>query len=83
MEKNENGKKLIVKKRKLQHRKAKIESGGQQFFVSFPINMIRDMGITEDERDIEITYNPILKEIKIKKDANKEWYHENHEFCKS
>lgn len=71
MPKKESDKKLMVTKKKLQYRKAKAESGGQQFFISFPIGMIRDMGITEDEREVELTYNPILKEMKIKKD-NKE-----------
>ena len=60
-------KKIIVKKRKLQYRQPNSKRGGQ-YSLSFPLDIIEDMEISEENRNIEIIYNPILKEIKIKKD---------------
>lgn len=63
-------KKIIVKKRKLQYRKPN-QKHGEQYSISLPIDMVNDMEIVQDDRNIEIIYNPILKEIKIKKDKDK------------
>ena len=60
-------KKIIVKKRKLQYRQPNSKRGGQ-YSLSFPLDIIEDMEISGENRNIEIIYNPILKKIKIKKD---------------
>lgn len=58
--------KMVIKNRKLQYRKSNAKRG-EQYSISLPIDMISDMGIDEKNRDIKLVYNPILKEIKIKK----------------
>lgn len=69
MEKNDKKTKKDLKikiDKKMSFRKA-IEGRGEQFSINFPIELMKDMEITEESRDITIFYNPILKEIKIKK----------------
>lgn len=40
---------------------------GRQYALTLPNNLIDELGITEDDREVVIYYNPIVKEIKIKK----------------
>ena len=67
-------KRTIIEK-KLGYRKHKIDensSKGEQFTLTLPIEIIRDMDITEIERGVVLIYNPISKEIKIKKKIEEE-----------
>ncbi len=67
-------KRTIIEK-KLGYRKPKIDensSKGEQFTLTLPIEIIRDMDITEIERGVVLIYNPISKEIKIKKKIEEE-----------
>ncbi len=69
MEKNSKKTKKNLKTKidkKMSFRKA-IEGRGGQFSINFPIELMKDMEITEESRDITMYYNPILKEIKIQK----------------
>ena len=69
MEKNSKKTKKNLKTKidkKMSFRKA-IEGRGRQFSINFPIELMKDMEITEESRDITMYYNPILKEIKIQK----------------
>ena len=62
-------KRTIIDK-KLGYRKGKSDensSRGEQFNLMIPIEFLRDMEITKDEREVSIIYNPVSKEIKIKK----------------
>lgn len=38
--------------------------------LALPTSIIRDMGITQEDRDIELTYNEQTKEITLKKYQN-------------
>ena len=40
---------------------------GRQYALTLPNNLIDELGITEDDREVVVYYNPIIKEIKIKK----------------
>lgn len=55
---------------------------GRQYALTLPNNLIDELGITEDDREVVIYYNPIVKEIKIKKKiTDKEWDYENNSSC--
>lgn len=42
-------------------------SGSSTVKISFPLSTLNDMGITNEDRAIEMQYNPISKEITLKK----------------
>ena len=55
---------------------------GRQYALTLPNNLIDELGITEDDREVVVYYNPIIKEIKIKKKiTDKEWDYENNSSC--
>ena len=62
-------KRTIIDK-KLGYRKGKSDensSRGEQFTLTIPIEFLRDMEIKEEDREVSVIYNPVSKEIKIKK----------------
>lgn len=65
---NENNTKgiKIISKKKVAFSKPN-KKRGRQYSINLPVEVVEDMGINENDRDIEIFYNTILKEIKIKK----------------
>ncbi|MBW4861755.1 MAG: AbrB/MazE/SpoVT family DNA-binding domain-containing protein [Paeniclostridium sp.] len=42
-------------------------SGSKTTRLSIPISIIRDMGVSEDDRQVEVTYDKVEKIITIKK----------------
>ena len=62
-------KKTIITK-KIGYREPKIDknsSKGEQFTLTLPVEVMRDMEINKYEREVSLIYNPISKELKIKK----------------
>ena len=62
-------KKTIITK-KIGYRKPKNEknsSKGEQINLTIPVEGMRDMEINKYEREVSLIYNPISKELKIKK----------------
>lgn len=53
-------------KKRLSYRKAKLGIS-EQYSININQDIIKRLGITEDNREVEITYNDKTKEIIIKK----------------
>lgn len=73
MEKIETKKKKIPKKkidrevRKLKISIGRSGSGSEDAKISIPISWIRDMKLSQEDREVEVLYSPRTKKISIKK----------------
>lgn len=56
-------------KRRLSYRKAKYKTA-EQYGISINKKMIKDMGISETDREVDIYYDKIKNQIIIKKISN-------------
>lgn len=57
----------MVQKRNLNVTFTTSGSGSKTTRLALPISIIKDMGVTEDDREVEVEYDEIGKTITIKK----------------